>query len=33
LSERTTNADNYKAAITSQFAGKDDINDVIWLLK
>lgn len=33
LSERTTNATNYKAAIDSQFAGKDDINDVLWLLK
>lgn len=33
LSERTTNATNYKAAIDSQFAGKDDINDTIWLLK
>ncbi|SKB83939.1 Starch-binding associating with outer membrane [Dyadobacter psychrophilus] len=32
-SERTTNAANYKAAIDRQFAGKDDINDVIWLLK
>ena len=33
VSERTTNALNYKAAITSQFAGKDDINDILWLLK
>ncbi|WP_394990630.1 SusD/RagB family nutrient-binding outer membrane lipoprotein [Emticicia sp.] len=33
LSERTTNADNYKAAISSQYGGKDDINDTIWLLK
>lgn len=33
LSERTTNATNYKAAIDSQFAGKDDINDMLWLLK
>jgi hypothetical protein len=33
LSERTTNATNYKAAIDSQFAGKDDINDALWLLK
>ncbi|MHA8050482.1 SusD/RagB family nutrient-binding outer membrane lipoprotein [Aquirufa sp. ROCK-SH2] len=31
--ERTANAANYTAAITSQFAGKDDINDVIWLNK
>ncbi len=33
LSERTTNTTNYKAAIDSQFAGKDDINDMLWLLK
>ena len=33
LSERNTNATNYKSAIDSQFAGKDDINDTIWLLK
>ncbi len=33
FSERNTNADNYKAAITSQFSGKDDINDMIWILK
>ena len=33
LSERTTNVENYKAAITSQFAGKDDINEMIWMLK
>ncbi len=32
-SERTTNTSNYKAAIDSQFAGKDDINDQIWLNK
>jgi len=31
--ERNTNADNYKAAITSQFAGKDDINEMMWILK
>ena len=33
FSERTTNQTNYKAAIQSQFAGKDDINDLIWLSK
>jgi hypothetical protein len=33
LSERTTNAANYNAAIQSQFAGKDDINQQIWLSK
>jgi hypothetical protein len=33
LSERTTNATNYKAAIASQFSGKDDINDMVWMLK
>ncbi len=32
-SERNTNAANYKSAIGSQFAGKDDINDMMWLLK
>ncbi len=32
-SERTTNAQNYKTAIDSQFSGKDDINEKIWLLK
>jgi hypothetical protein len=31
--ERTANASNYTAAITSQFAGKDDINDIMWLNK
>ena len=31
--ERTTNADNYKAAVSAQFAGKDDINEMMWLLK
>lgn len=33
FSERTTNAANYNSAIDSQFAGKDDINDALWLLK
>jgi hypothetical protein len=31
--ERTSNATNYTAAITSQYAGKDDINDIMWLNK
>ena len=31
--ERTANATNYTAAITSQYAGKDDINDQMWLVK
>jgi hypothetical protein len=33
FSERTTNAANYKAAIDSQFAGRDDINDILWVVK
>lgn len=33
LSERTTNTTNYQAAIDAQFSGRDDINDLIWLLK
>jgi hypothetical protein len=33
LSERATNTSNYTTAIDSQFSGKDDINDQIWLLK
>ncbi len=32
-SERTTNITNYTAAITSQYAGKDDINGLMWLIK
>jgi hypothetical protein len=33
-SELSTNKDNLKAALTSQFtSGNDDINDVLWLLK
>lgn len=32
-SERTTNIDNYKSAISTQYAGKDDTNDLMWLLK
>jgi hypothetical protein len=31
--ERTANTVNYTAAITSQYAGKDDINDSMWLIK
>jgi hypothetical protein len=33
FSERTTNETNYKAAIQSQFGGKDDINDQLWISK
>lgn len=33
LSERTTNTANYKAAIDRQYAGKDDINDMLWILQ
>jgi Starch-binding associating with outer membrane len=33
VSEITTNSANYKAAIGSQYAGKDDINDVVWMVK
>lgn len=33
FSERNTNPTNYKSAIDSQFGGKDDINDALWLLK
>lgn len=33
LSERTSNSENYKAAIDAQFSGKDDINNQIWLVK
>lgn len=32
-SELTANTDNYKAAITSQFGGTDDINGVMFILK
>jgi hypothetical protein len=31
--ERTTNSGNYTTAISSQYAGKDDINETMWLLK
>ena len=33
ISERNNNSDSYKAAITSQFAGKDDTNADMWLTK
>lgn len=33
LSEKTTNADNLKAAVDAQYSGKDDINNVMWILK
>jgi Starch-binding associating with outer membrane len=32
-SERLYNKSNYEAAITSQFGGKDNVNDAIWTLK
>jgi len=33
-SERTTNADNYNSALTSQFGSKsDDINSEMWIIK
>ncbi|GAB3570205.1 SusD/RagB family nutrient-binding outer membrane lipoprotein [Spirosoma luteolum] len=32
-SERSFNTTNYTAALTSQYAGKDDINEMMWLLK
>jgi len=32
-SESTANADNYKAALQSQFGGNDDINGMMWILK
>ncbi len=31
--ERTANADNYKAALQSQYGGNDDINALMWILK
>lgn len=31
--ERVNNTTNLTAALTSQYAGKDDINDMLWLLK
>jgi Starch-binding associating with outer membrane len=33
LSELSTNADNVKAAISSQFGGSDNINSAIWIIK
>jgi len=32
-SEQTSNADNYKSALTSQYSGNDDINGEMWLIK
>jgi hypothetical protein len=32
-SEQTANADNYKAALQSQYSGNDDINGIMWILK
>lgn len=32
-SEITANAVNYKAALQSQYAGNDDINGIMWILK
>ncbi len=31
--ERTANKANLEAALASQYGGKDDVNDVMWLLK
>jgi hypothetical protein len=31
--EISTNTDNYNKALTDQFAGEDDINGVMWILK
>ncbi|MBE9462926.1 SusD/RagB family nutrient-binding outer membrane lipoprotein [Dyadobacter subterraneus] len=31
--EKTANTANYTAALTSQYAGNDDINGVMWILK
>ena len=33
ISERNTNTKNYTDAITSQYGGKDDINDAVWIMK
>ena len=32
-SEQTANADNYKAALQSQFGGNDDINGIMWIIQ
>jgi len=32
-SERTTNGDNWKTTVQSQFGGNDDINGQMWLIK
>ncbi|HTD94750.1 MAG TPA: SusD/RagB family nutrient-binding outer membrane lipoprotein, partial [Chitinophagaceae bacterium] len=31
--ERTANAENYNAALKTQFSGNDDINGVMWILQ
>lgn len=31
--ERVNNANNYKAAVQSQFGGSDTVNEVMWLIK
>lgn len=33
INDRSANQTNYKAALTSQYGGNDDINGVMWLLK
>ena len=33
VSESSNNAANYKDAVNSQFGGKDDINEKIWVIK
>ena len=32
-SELSTNKDNYNAAVTTQYGGKDDINAKMWIIK
>jgi len=32
-SERVNNTENYRTAVAAQFSGKDDVNEVMWLLK
>ncbi|MNH41012.1 Starch-binding associating with outer membrane [compost metagenome] len=32
-SEHTNNKENLEKALDSQFSGKDDINDAMWILK
>lgn len=33
ISENTTNSANVKAALTAQYAGKDEINSMMWIVK